>query len=88
MDGNTIRQSVRKTGRLLVVHDSPEFGGYGAEVVSQVTSDPESFASLKVSPMRLCGKESPIPFALELEKEAIPSKEDVVAAVRSLFSTL
>ncbi len=58
--GDTIRQSVRKTGRLLVVHDSPEFGGYGAEVVSQVTGDPKSFASLKVPPpMRLCGKESP-----------------------------
>ncbi|MDY0243990.1 MAG: dehydrogenase E1 component subunit alpha/beta [Sphaerochaeta sp.] len=88
MDGNAIRQSVRKTGRLLVVHDSPEFGGYGAEVVSQVTSDAKSFASLEVPPLRLCGKESPIPFAPELEKETIPSKEDVVAAVRSLFSSL
>ncbi|MGE4454648.1 MAG: pyruvate dehydrogenase complex E1 component subunit beta [Sphaerochaeta sp.] len=88
MDGHTIRQSVRKTGRLLSVHDSPEFGGYGAEVISQVTSDPKSFAALKVPPARLCGKESPIPFALELEKQTIPSKEDVVAAVRALFSTL
>ncbi len=88
MDATTIRNSVKKTGRLLVVHDSPEFGGYGAEVVSLVTSDPKSFAALKISPKRLCGKESPIPFVPELEKEIVPSPLDVVNAVRSLFSTI
>lgn len=85
MDKETILRSVQKTGRLLVVHDSPEAGGYGAEVVSLVTSDDLSFTSLVAPPVRLCGKESPIPFSPELEKQVVPTKEDVVSAVRRLF---
>lgn len=85
MDTQTILRSVKKTGRLLVVHDSPEYGGYGAEVIACVTSDTEALASLQATPRRLCGKESPIPFAPELELEVIPSKEAVVQAVRLLF---
>ncbi|NCC65114.1 MAG: pyruvate dehydrogenase, partial [Spirochaetia bacterium] len=84
-DTQTILKSVRKTGRLLVVHDSPEFGGYGAEVVSTVVSDLQCLSSLRVPPKRLCGKELPIPFAIELEQVMIPSKEEVIASVRSLF---
>lgn len=85
MDKETILRSVQKTQRLLVVHDSPEAGGYGAEVVSLVVSDEQCFASLVSPPVRLCGKESPIPFSLELEKQVIPTKEEVVASVRRLF---
>ena len=48
-------------------------------------SDAECFASLRAPVVRLCGKESPIPFSPELEKQVIPSKEDVVGAVRRLF---
>jgi len=85
MDTQTILKSVRKTGRLLVVHDSPEFGGYGAEVIAAVVNDPICLSSLTTAPKRLCGKELPIPFAVELEQEVIPSKEEVIEAVRSLF---
>jgi len=85
MDTSTILRSVKKTGRLLIVHDSPEYGGYGAEVSALVASDAECFASLRAPIVRLCGKESPIPFSPELEKQVIPSKEDVVGAVRRLF---
>jgi len=85
MDRETILRSVEKTGRLLVVHDSPEAGGYGAEVLSLVTSDEKSFASLVAPPVRLCGKETPIPFSPELEKQVVPTKEEVVTAVRRLF---
>ncbi len=88
MDHEAILKSVRKTGRLLVVHDSPEFGGYGGEVIATVASDKECLASLLVPPKRLCGKESPIPFAFELEREVIPGVEAVVEAVRSLFSSV
>ncbi len=85
MDRETILRSVQKTGRLLVVHDSPEAGGYGAEVVALVTSDELGFTSLVAPPVRLCGKESPVPFSPELEKQVVPTKEEVVSAVRRLF---
>lgn len=85
MDTQTVLRSVRRTGRLLVVHDSPEAGGYGAEVLACVAGDEEALAGLKAPMKRLGGKEIPIPFASELEKEAVPGTEQVIAAVRSLF---
>lgn len=88
MDTQTILRSVKKTGRLLVVHDSPEYGGYGAEVIACVAGDSEALSGLHVTPKRLCGKESPIPFAPELECEVIPSTEAVMQAVRSLFEVV
>lgn len=88
MDTQTILRSVKKTGRLLVVHDSPEYGGYGAEVIACVAGDGEALSGLHATPKRLCGKESPIPFAPELEREVIPSTEAVMQAVRSLFEVV
>lgn len=88
MDTQTILRSVKKTGRLLVVHDSPEYGGYGAEVIACVAGDSEALSGLHATPKRLCGKESPIPFAPELECEVIPSTEAVMQAVRSLFEVV
>lgn len=88
MDTQTILRSVKKTGRLLVVHDSPEYGGYGAEVIACVAGDSEALSGLHATPKRLCGKESPIPFAPELEREVIPSTEAVMQAVRSLFEVV
>jgi pyruvate/2-oxoglutarate/acetoin dehydrogenase E1 component len=86
LDAETILRSVRKTGRLLVVHDSPEFAGFGAEILAAVAGDESAFRSLKTVPKRLCGKELPIPFAQELEKNAVVSKEEIVKSVRLLFT--
>ena len=74
-------------GRIINIHPAllPEYGGYGAEVIACVTSDSEALAGLQATPKRLCGKELPIPFAPELETEVIPSTEEVMQAVRSLF---
>lgn len=85
IDRQTVLRSVKKTGKLLVVHDSPEFAGLGGEIIGMVTSDPTCFAALSAPPKRVCGKESPIPFAPELELEVLPSAEEVVSAVRQLF---
>ncbi|HOE84743.1 MAG TPA: dehydrogenase E1 component subunit alpha/beta [Sphaerochaeta sp.] len=85
MDTKTVVQSVKKTGRLIVVHDSPAFGGYGSEVISAVSSDGLSLAALKAPPIRIGGKESPIPFSLELERTIVPTVDEVVSAARSLF---
>jgi 2-oxoisovalerate dehydrogenase E1 component len=76
---------VKKTGRLLVVHDSPEYGGYSAEVVACVAGDEVALAALHATPKRLCGKESPITVCTGAGTEVIPSTDAVVQAVRSLF---
>lgn len=78
---------MKKTGRLLVVHDAPLHGGFGGEVLASVVSDEEALRCLKAPPQRLCGKEIPIPFSPELEKQATVTKEEIVKSVRSLFYT-
>jgi 2-oxoisovalerate dehydrogenase E1 component len=86
IDSATICESVIKTGRLLVVHDSPLFGGLAGEVIAQVVNDEQCFAALKAPPKRLGGKESPIPFSIELERAVVPTVDEVVSAARSLFA--
>jgi pyruvate/2-oxoglutarate/acetoin dehydrogenase E1 component len=85
MDKDAILNSVRRTGRVVIVHDSPQFGGYGAEVAAIIGSDPVCFTNLEAPVVRICGKESPIPFSPELEKQVVPLKEEIVVAVRRLF---
>jgi acetoin:2,6-dichlorophenolindophenol oxidoreductase subunit beta len=78
LDVDTIAASVRKTGRLLVVHESPARGGFGAEVVRQVMA--AAFDWLESPPFVLGGADSPIPFSGPLEDACIPQVADVVAA--------
>ncbi len=87
LDREAILRSVKKTGRLLVVHDAPLHGGFGGEVLASVVSDEEALRCLKAPPQRLGGKEIPIPFSPELEKQATVTKEEIVKSVRSLFYT-
>jgi len=83
LDMETIGESVRKTGRLLVVHESPTRGGFGAEVVRRVVA--EAFDYLESAPLVLGGADSPIPFSGPLEDACIPQVADIVAAIRSLI---
>lgn len=85
LDVPTILSSVRKTGRAVVVHDAPTFGGFGGELVASIVGDPKTFSCLKAPIRRVCGKELPVPFNEELEKRIIPSVDDVVEAVKILI---
>lgn len=85
LDSATILAAVRKTGRVVVVHEAPGFGGFSGEVVSQIVGDPETFASLKAPVARVCGKELPTPFNKRLEMQLPPSPHDIVDAVLGLF---
>lgn len=85
LDSVTILAAVRKTGRVVVVHEAPGFGGFSGEVVSQIVGDPETFASLKAPVARVCGKELPTPFNKRLEMQLPPSPHDIVDAVLGLF---
>jgi pyruvate dehydrogenase E1 component beta subunit len=82
LDMETIAASVRKTGRLLVVHEAPTRGGFGAEVVRRVIE--ECFEDLDAPPEVLGGADLPIPFSPTLEKACIPREETIVEAVRKL----
>jgi pyruvate/2-oxoglutarate/acetoin dehydrogenase E1 component len=81
LDKETIINSVKKTGRLIVVHEAVRRGGIGGEIASMV-AESEAFDYLDAPIKRLGGKEVPIPYNPNLEKAAIPQVPDIIAAVR------
>jgi 2-oxoisovalerate dehydrogenase E1 component len=66
LDWNTIFESVRATGKLLVLHEDSLFGGIGGEIVARVQE--ECFFDLDAPIMRVASLDTPIPFAEILEK--------------------
>lgn len=81
-DKETVINSVKKTGRLVVVHEAHRTAGWGAEVAAMVTE--EAFRYLDAAPVRLGTKACPLPFNVELENAATPQIADIVAAARSV----
>lgn len=84
LDVETITASVRKTARLLVVHEAPERGGAGAEVVRRVIG--EVFGVLRRAPQVLGSRPVPMPYSPPLEDACIPQVSDIVAAVERLLA--
>ena len=82
LDVELILESVRKTGRLVIVHEAPTFGGFGGEIAALVAE--KAFSSLKGPIVRVGGKESPVPFGMETS--VVPKAEDVVAAVKQIMA--
>jgi len=80
LDTNTIIASVRKTGRLVVVHEACRFGGPGGEIVAAVTE--YAFKDLKAPPQRVGAPFTPVPYNQALELAYIPDDEQIAAAVR------
>ncbi len=65
LDIESITASVKKTGRLVVVHEAPRTGGLGAELVSLITE--RVFYHLQAPPIRVTGFDTPFPYSLEME---------------------
>jgi pyruvate/2-oxoglutarate/acetoin dehydrogenase E1 component len=80
LDIDTIVASVKKTGRIITVHEAHETMGFGTEVVAAVTN--KAFRYLDAPPERLGAKMCTLPFNLGLENAVMPTKEDIKAAVR------
>jgi pyruvate/2-oxoglutarate/acetoin dehydrogenase E1 component len=80
-DSDAVLASVERTGRLLVVHEANQTGGFGAEVVARVC---ESGVPLQAPPRRVATPDMRIPAAVELARAVIPQTSDVVAALRQL----
>ncbi|MDR1204085.1 MAG: alpha-ketoacid dehydrogenase subunit beta, partial [Peptococcaceae bacterium] len=84
LDDALIVQSVMKTGRLMIVHEAPKSGGFGAEVAARAAESP-AYRRLKAPIVRLAGLDMPIPHTPGLEKQATPQTEDIVEAVRRMM---
>ncbi|MGI6127784.1 MAG: alpha-ketoacid dehydrogenase subunit beta [Planifilum sp.] len=83
LDEESIVQSVKKTGRVLIVHEAVKRGGFGGEIAG-VIAESEAFDYLDAPIRRLGGAAVPIPYNPVLERAAVPQVEDIVQAVREL----
>ncbi len=79
LDKTCILESVRKTGRLVVVHEAGRFCGFGAELAAMAAE--EAFYDLKGPVKRVGAPNIPVPVASSHEKIFKPGPENVVAAV-------
>lgn len=77
-DDATVDASVRKTGRVAVIHEAAQFGGYGAEVAARVTE--RNFFHLAAPVLRIAGFDIPYP-SPKLEEHHLPTPERVLAAI-------
>lgn len=83
LDMDAIVASVKKTGRLVLAHEAPLLGGPGSEVAATIA---ERALEYLAAPIRRVGSpDIPIPQNERLEKMVIPSVDDVITAVKSLF---
>jgi len=86
MDKETIRNSVVKTGRLVVVDEACQTCSAAAEILSVVVEDADTFKSLKAPTKRVCGLDVPVPFSAPMEKYAIPDTDRIVEAIKEVVS--
>jgi len=82
LDIDRIIESVKKTGKILILHEAPARGGIGAEILREVTE--KAFEYLHSPPRVLGGLNTPIPFSPPLEDACIPQKEDIIKVVREM----
>ena len=83
-DRDGLRSSLEKTGRLLIAHEAPTRGGFGAEIAAIAAE--ELWELLRGPVVRVCGTNTPIPYAPELEGFVIPDARRIAAAARSLVA--
>ncbi len=83
LDTETIVNSVKKTGKVLIVHEAVKTGGFGGELAG-VIAESEAFGYLDAPILRLAGREVPIPYNRNLELKAVPQVEDIIEKAREL----
>ncbi|HIW13304.1 MAG TPA: alpha-ketoacid dehydrogenase subunit beta [Candidatus Salinicoccus stercoripullorum] len=84
-DTETAVESVKKTGRLLVVHEAVKFGGIGGEIASLI-AESEAFDYLDYPIRRLGAAFVPVPYNPTLEKASIPSVEEIVENIQEMVN--
>jgi len=81
-DREGLRASLEKTGRLLISHEAPQRAGFGAEIAAIAAED--CFDLLRAPVVRVCGANTPVPYAPELERFVLPDAARIADGIRSL----
>ena len=82
LDEKTLINSVRKTGRVVVVHEAWKRGGFGAEIAAMIMEEAMDYLDAPVK--RVGGLNVPTPFSPALEKYVVPNENDIVKAVKEI----
>jgi pyruvate dehydrogenase E1 component beta subunit len=83
LDKETVLSSARKTGRVAVVHEAVKRGGVGGDIAAMLME--EAYDDLDGPVLRIAGRNTPIPYNLNIERACVPSVEDIVAGVLDLL---
>jgi 2-oxoisovalerate dehydrogenase E1 component len=83
-DKDAVLASVRKTNRVLVLHEAPMTAGFGAEIAARIAE--EAFAALDAPPVRVAGEGFPIPFSTQMEKGLYSAHARLHDAVERLLA--
>jgi len=83
LDLKTILESVKKTGRLIIVSDDVKCGGIGSEIAAQVVE--EAFDTLDAPILRVASPDMPIPFSPTLEQAYMPNAQKIIEAAKKLI---
>jgi len=86
LDTETIIESVKKTRRVVIVHEAVQFSGFGAEIAAQISGS-DAFFYLDAPVKRVGGYYTPIPFNPILEASVFPTPSRIEAAVRDALTT-
>jgi pyruvate/2-oxoglutarate/acetoin dehydrogenase E1 component len=84
LDEDTVLASVRKTSRVIVLHEDTLTGGFGAEIAARIAE--KAFDFLDASVVRLASADTPVPFSPPLEDAFLPNAAKVIAAARRLLA--
>lgn len=82
LDERSIRDSIERTGRLVVCEEGTGVGGWGKEVIARMSST--TFDEFEAEPRHVAARELPIANTPTLEKEILPQLEDITEAVREV----
>ena len=85
LDAETIRNSIRKTGRLVIADEAGPTAGFSAEIAALATEDAATFARLKAPIKRVCALQVPIPYSPVLEDHVFPNRNRIIAGIREVL---
>jgi 2-oxoisovalerate dehydrogenase E1 component len=80
-DAHTVKESLRKTGRIVVVQEDSLTSSFGTTVVSHIVADPKAFEYLLSAPRLVSRGDVHIPYHPQLEEAVLPGVDDVIAAI-------
>ena len=84
LDKEAVLNSVRKTGRLVILHEATRTGGFGGEIAAMVAE--EAFGALKAPIVRVAPPDIPVPFSPPMEQFYIPNEKQLIEAIKKVLS--